>query len=336
MKKLTFIFAIILSVSFFLTSCTSGSGEFTRPMPEKQQYSGTEMYLNEPPETLYGKDESWEMVSNPANVVTVIKGDNLWDLAQQCGGNPYAWEEIYFMNQPALAGRLEYRDLGDSLGLRPWVWIYPGEELKVPTYFSCSRLQYVEYVEQFEYYRPTDLPVKLVEPVPGIDAQKILLLDKNQKAASPVVDPIRQGGAGIFTIFLPIFEFMLGIAAFLGLMILALLLAWMLRELIIWISRRFRKGRGEDNDHPAHNPPTGQARSSTSSESESKDYTQEMAFLNKHLEILQKTGGSSEVYFGDVQAKFQIPENKTGLNVETQPKSEIKDPVKVKKEEDKK
>lgn len=330
MKKLNlfFVLATLLVAAFSLTSCNEEYGsEYNRPMPEKHPYSGTEMYLNSPRETLYEKDESWERVSNPANVVTVIKGDNLWDIAQECAGDPYAWEEIYFMNQPALAGRLEYRDLGDSIGLRPWVWIYPGEELKVPTYFSCSRLQYVEYVEQFEYYRPTDLPVKLVEPVPGIDAQKILLLDEELPIAIPIPtssEPV-YSNSSLPGWFWEIGAFILALL----LVLLALLLGWIISNIMDAFKSR-------KETPPAHDPLAGQARSSTSSESESKDYTQEMAFLNKHLEILQKTGGSSEVYFGDVQAKFQIPEHKTGLNVETQTKPEIKDPVKENKQEDKK
>lgn len=293
MKKLS---AFILSVvalcvtALFFTSCTESS-------TQEKKYSGTEMYLNAPDKILYEKD--WEYVSREAHTVVVTKGDNLWDIAQECSNNPWAWEEIYYMNLPKLSGRLEYRNF-PSGEQRVWVWIYPGEILNVPTYFSCPRLE-IQGTQMVEYYHPTTLDVKVVESNPGLHSQKILVLDEGQNI-NPVVYPVRPEK--------PIFSnpTQNGLSDWWRelLQIIWVILCLVLVTYLLFLLFNSLK-RNTDGERDPSNP-AGTGGAGTMSETTSTDNVAVLGALTKHLEQLQKTGGKSLITVGnDIQANFDIP-----------------------------
>lgn len=174
MKKFTFIFGIILATSVFLTSCSDAS-------VQEKTYTGTEAYLNTPEETLF--EQTWDTVESTVSLVTIVGGDNLWDISAECSGNPYRWEEVYYMNLSQLWERKEYKLVDGEM--RPWVWIYPGEQIYVPGDFSSHRLQVIKNSIETAYYVPTQLDVKIIDLVPGLNAKHILLLDQGQDIHYP-------------------------------------------------------------------------------------------------------------------------------------------------------
>src|SRR5437762_3104038 len=67
------------------------------------------------PERLMGQDTT----TNIPKTHTVVKGDNLWDLAGKYLKDPFRWPEIYRLNTDIIQDPH---------------WIYPGEILKLPGY----------------------------------------------------------------------------------------------------------------------------------------------------------------------------------------------------------
>ncbi|MCB9808919.1 hypothetical protein H6776_00800, partial [Candidatus Nomurabacteria bacterium] len=199
-----------------------------------------------------------------------------------------------------LSGRLEYRDFPNG-EQRPWVWIYPGEILNVPTYFSnCAGLQ-IQGSQKVDYYYPTALSVRVVEPSPGLNSQKILVLDEGYRSSPKQAEQKGYGDSTLPAWFWNIGKWLLALGLLLAVI---LILFWMLSQL--WEAISNSSGNQTPSAAPAAPDNNIEGRQCVT-ESQTDDIAI-IGALTKHLEQLQMTGGKSNISVGEnIHAEFEIP-----------------------------
>ena len=91
------------------------------------------MFLNKVDKPYY--EQTTDTVTIKAVKVVIQHGMTVWDIAETGTGMPEEeWQTIFDLNFDLLKNRLEYKIRnGKSV---PWIWIYPGEVLNLPSYYA--------------------------------------------------------------------------------------------------------------------------------------------------------------------------------------------------------